>query len=108
MQAPSWVSAGRRGGEQMVNASQRVTTPLRFGNRRDTRRVGPIGEGTHMTSTELNRPIPLDHRAEAARTFSDRDLQRELTIAAAARTATRRHLFDTLFEELQRRRRGGR
>lgn len=62
-----------------------------------------------MTSTERNRSrIPVARRAAAVRTFSDPELERELTIAAAARTATRRHLFDTLFEELQRRRRSGR
>ena len=51
-------------------------------------------------------PVPVSRRAELVRSFSDRELQRELTNAAAARTAVRRHLFDTLYEELQRRRRG--
>jgi hypothetical protein len=61
-----------------------------------------------MTSPDTSRrpPVPVAHRAEVVRTFSDRELERELTIAAAARTATRRHLFDTLYEELQRRRTG--
>ena len=57
-----------------------------------------------MTST--TPPVPVARRAEVVRTFSDRELERELTIAAAARTATRRNLFDILYKELQRRRHG--
>lgn len=43
-------------------------------------------------------------RAEQARQLSDRELESELTDAAAARTAPRRHLFDVLLAELERRR----
>ena len=44
---------------------------------------------------------------EAVRELDDEELQRELTLAAAARTAARRERFELLLEELKRRRRDG-
>ena len=46
---------------------------------------------------------PKIHRVPADR-LSDRELARELTLAAGARWTPRKQLFDTLFSELQRRR----
>jgi hypothetical protein len=46
---------------------------------------------------------PKARRVPAER-LSDRELARELTLAAGARWTPRKQLFDTLFAELQRRR----
>lgn len=46
--------------------------------------------------------------AEAVRELDDEELQRELTLAATARTAVRRERFELLLEELERRRAEGR
>jgi hypothetical protein len=43
-------------------------------------------------------------RVHLVPSFSDDELERELTITAAARTVTRQRLFDTLLAELERRR----
>jgi hypothetical protein len=48
--------------------------------------------------------IPHRHHPPADR-LSGAELQRELTLAVAARTRARQSLFDTLYDELQRRRR---
>jgi hypothetical protein len=44
-------------------------------------------------------------RAERVHRLSDGELERELTMTVAARTAPRQHLFDVLLAELERRRR---
>ena len=47
----------------------------------------------------------LAERTEQVRRLSDGELEQELTIAVAARTAQRQHLFEVLLAELERRRR---
>ena len=48
-------------------------------------------------------PIPVAERHEVASRLADDELARELTLAAAARTAPRRELFDVLLAGLERR-----
>jgi len=44
-------------------------------------------------------------RVDTLPQLPDDELERELTIAVAARTASRQRLFDALLDELERRRR---
>jgi hypothetical protein len=63
-----------------------------------------------MTQPHAIRParVPVNRREAVVPTMSDQELEWELTLAAGARTATRRHLFDALLSEVQRRRRNAR
>lgn len=48
---------------------------------------------------------PVSGRGAFVPVMTDDELERELTLAAGARTRLRRELFDTLLTEAQRRRR---
>ena len=48
--------------------------------------------------------VPMRERLDAIPELSDEELDRELTLAVGARTEPRRHVFDVLLGELQRRR----
>ena len=49
--------------------------------------------------------VPMLERVDTLPQLPDDELERELTIAVAARTASRQRLFDALLDELERRRR---
>ena len=59
---------------------------------------------THPSAFKSAR-VPVSRRVAVVPAMSDAELDWELTIAAGARTKTRRHLFDTLLSEALRRRR---
>jgi hypothetical protein len=62
----------------------------------------------HRPRTDQGRAVQrlaAAERAERVHRLSDGELERELTMTVAARTAPRQHLFDVLLAELDRRRR---